>query len=99
MVSDQLAIIARPGGDIELWSTDGLESIGPLVPANARGRNDSLSVTSTGDLWYHTSTESHQITTAGDAMAETACRLASRSLTETEWRRHVSTERQFDPVC
>lgn len=58
MLSDELAVATRLGGDIELWSADGLASIGPLILADARGRDYRVGVASAGELWYHTSARS-----------------------------------------
>ncbi|MGI9607588.1 MAG: BTAD domain-containing putative transcriptional regulator [Acidimicrobiales bacterium] len=99
MLSDDLAVITRLGGDVELWSVGQLESIGPLLPIEKRGRNESVHVTDSGDVWYHTSDLSQHITTSTDELLRAACRLALRPLTEAEWQRHVSTERSFDPTC
>jgi len=98
-VSEELAVIGRVGGDIELWSVTGLEGIGPVVPLEKRSQGETLTVTTDGDLWYHSAQGSQQIVIDGATLVQTACRLAGRSLTNDEWRRHVSTEDAFTPVC
>lgn len=99
LISDELVVVTRLGGDIELWSTSPLQRIGPLLTATKRSPDESLSVTEDGELWYHGPDESFALITDREELRDLACRIAERSLTEAEWEASVSATRPYDPSC